>query len=448
MRSIEWTLRVLVGVIGLALTSIALGIFLSDGPTVSGGRACLYGVPILAVGLLGLWLTRVRRSRLILVSINGGTAVAALLGAELYLSVDRSSPQTVAVRSPQTIAAELRNAGTHAYPQVCPSMLADEPLAGPDGSVLLPLGGLSNNLLISLDGREVVTRHSDERGFNNPEGQWPTGGVEILAVGDSFTFGADVPFGHSFVDLMRAKAGITVNLGCGGNGPLSELAALVEYGPMLRPQIVIWAYYEGNDLIKDLGRELRSPVLMRYLEGDFSQKLANRQGEVDSVLMNFIEPLLAKLGEAATTEIARSPTAFSDIVRLTQLRTSMRLTCGFDRRRFQLVCDFDDALFARFSDILETAAKRVEAWNGRLVFVYLPGAARYASWIANVDADGSRNAVLRVVDELEIEHVDIHEKFLQHANTRSLFAGHYSKEGNALVADAILAKLQSKRLLE
>ena len=31
MRSIEWTLRVLVGVIGLALTSIALGIFLSDG---------------------------------------------------------------------------------------------------------------------------------------------------------------------------------------------------------------------------------------------------------------------------------------------------------------------------------------------------------------------------------------------------------------------------------
>jgi len=39
------------------------------------------------------------------------------------------------------------------------------------------------------------------------------------------------------------------------NGPLAELASLVEYGPLIKPKTVIWLYYEGNDPT-DLGREL------------------------------------------------------------------------------------------------------------------------------------------------------------------------------------------------
>jgi hypothetical protein len=323
-------------------------------------------------------------------------------------------------------------------------MLSDTPLAGSDGSPLLPLGGLSDNLLISLDDDKIVTRYSDEHGFNNPEGQWHTGNVEVMAVGDSFTFGADVPFGHSFMDLVRTKAGSTVNLGCGGNGPLSELAALVEYGPLLRPKTVVWVYYEGNDLTKDLRRELRSPVLARYLEEDFTQQLANRQGEINAALTNFLEPRLAKIGETATTPNVRSAVALPDILRLTQLRTTVGLTCGFDRHRFQLVCDFDDAALARFSQILDTAAKLIGTWHGRFVFVYLPGADRYTNWFANVDADGARNAVLRVVEELGIERVDIHTAFLRHADPRALFAGHFNKEGNRLVAGTILTRLRSE----
>ena len=60
-----------------------------------------------------------------------------------------------------------------------------------------------------------------------------------MAVRDSFTYGADVPFGYSFVDLVRTKVGTTVNLGRVGNGPLRELATLIEYGPLLRPKTVV-----------------------------------------------------------------------------------------------------------------------------------------------------------------------------------------------------------------
>ena len=213
-----------------------------------------------------------------------------------------------------------------AYLHVCPSMLARSTLTGEDGSPFLPLGGLSNNLLIALDGSDVVT-----------------------------------------------------------------------------------------------------------------QRLASRQDEIDSSLELFVSNLLATKEQPARTA---TPVNFRDFLLLTQFRTALGLTCGFDRRRFQLVCDFDDELLAQFASILDTAAKRVKEWDGRVGFVYLPGAERYSSWIANIDADGSRSAVLRVVDELALDRVDVHEVFLRHAAPETLFHGHYTEEGYAMVADAILTRLR------
>ena len=37
-----------------------------------------------------------------------------------------------------------------------------------------------------------------------------------------------------------------------------------EYVPALKPPIVLWSYFEGNDL-EDLGKEKHSPLLMSYL---------------------------------------------------------------------------------------------------------------------------------------------------------------------------------------
>ena len=274
-----------------------------------------------------------------------------------------------------TQAAELRNKGERAYPHVCPSMLTGTTLAGADGLPLLPLGGLSDNLLFTLDGSDVLMRRSDKYGFNNPTDHWGRAGVEVMAVGDSFTFGADVPFGRSFMDLLRNEVGPTVNFGCGGNGPLSELAALIEYGIILRPKTLIWAYFEDNDLTKDIRRELRSPILKKYLEAEFTQRLASRQSEINSTLELFVSNLLSK-----RTEPERTATLINlrDALLWTQLRTALGLTCGFDRRQFQLDCDFDDELLGRFSSILDVAAKRTAEWDGRLVFVYLPGSKRYS----------------------------------------------------------------------
>ncbi len=443
MRVVERMLRVFVGVVGLALTIVAIGIILSDGPTVTFGRIWLYGAPVLAVGLFGLLLTLVRLRHIVFGLINGLAVLAAVYGVEFYLSVPSKTPlpSAIAAQSLRTFAAKLRNSGARAYPHVCPSALSVTTLAAADGSPLLPLGGLSDNLLVALDGVDVVTRRSDQYGFNNPKDQWSTSGIDVVAVGDSFTFGADVPFGKSFMDLLRQDVGVAVNLGCGGNGPLSELASLIEYGSILQPKTLIWVYFEGNDLTKDLQRELSSPILRQYLDGKFAQRLMSRQNEIDASLELFVSTQLAKNIQPEKTT---SSPMLREVLLLTQIRTTLGLTCGFDRRRFRLSCDFHDELLNQFGKILETAAKRVKGWDGRLVFVYLPGAKRYSSRVANIDADGSRSAVLRLVEKLSIDRLDIHEVFLRHSDPRTLFNGHFNDEGYALVADAILARLRDE----
>ena len=437
-------LRILFGMLGVVLVIVAAGIFFSNSPTASTGRLWLYGTPVLTCGFCALLLMRARFPLLLLALINGLAVATALAGVELYLL----TTQTVPLRadnltfSLKTMTNALRNSGVRAFPHVCPSMLTDESLLGVDGKPLLPLAGLSNNLLVMLDGGEMVTRYSDEHGFNNPKGQWSANNNLVMAVGDSFTFGADVPFGYSFIDLVRKQIGSVVNLGCGGNGPLSELAALTEYGPVLKPKTIIWAFFEGNDLTKDLKRELTSPILKRYLKTGYSQRLANRQVEIDTSLISFLDPLIKKDEQSDKRKFSHSAKGLGELLLLNRLRSKIGLTCGFDRRRFRLACDFSDDTIKQFARILELAAERVAKWDARLIFVYLPSAKRYSSWVANIDADAARTAVLSVVDGLEIDRIDMHAIFFQHSDPKTLFDGHYSEEGYALVAEKILERLQ------
>ena len=62
-----------------------------------------------------------------------------------------------------------------------------------------------------------------------------------------------------------------------------ELATLEEYLQPLHPKIVLWFYYEGNDLI-DLQKERKNKLLMRYLNGNFSQNLIALQSEIDRAI--------------------------------------------------------------------------------------------------------------------------------------------------------------------
>lgn len=86
---------------------------------------------------------------------------------------------------------------------------------------------------------------SDRRGYRNPEA---TDVTDILAIGDSMTFGYTVTEKNSWPSVIRNKSNIDIyNAGVGGYGPCEYLEVTKEL-THLNPTLVVVALYLGNDM--------------------------------------------------------------------------------------------------------------------------------------------------------------------------------------------------------
>lgn len=84
-------------------------------------------------------------------------------------------------------------------------------------------------------------------GLRGPE---PTDGPEArwLAMGDSFTFAAQVPEEQSFVGLLAASLGVQLfNAGSDGYGTRHALARFRQLEGVLAPEVVVLVFFTGND---------------------------------------------------------------------------------------------------------------------------------------------------------------------------------------------------------
>ena len=359
-------------------------------------------------------------------------------------------------RSKLEVIDDLRRQGVDAFPNVFPRSLLEEQEDGSlrsavrmDGVEILPLAGISNKVTVLCNETGAYTMYySDEHGFHNPAGIWSLDRLDIAAVGDSFAHGACVTPDENFITLIRMRYPATLNLSMSGNGPLLELASLKEYLPRFRPKVVLWFYFEGNDL-GELTRKIKSPLLKSYLQGDFNQGLRARQEEIDEALVEYVEKeriLEIQRQKTAGQKTWRDILAVEEILKLSALREKFGLVYGdaLSNRETPSTVDAVNTL----GEILSQAKASVEAWNGQLYVVYLPEWDRYARpEFANKD----RERVLRLLETLNIPVIDLHPAFQAQADPLSLFPfrrfGHYNKEGNRLVADTILRSVSVKRPL-
>ena len=214
---------------------------------------------------------------------------AAKLGKRFGIEID--------ARDGLEVVNDLRKRAVDAVPIVTASN--DLFVTQPDGSIksavnihgteVIPFSGISNKVTVLCnENGYYVTYESDKHGFHNPRGMWESGRIDVAALGDSFAQGYCVPPEKSFVGMIRHGYPATLNLGMAGNGPLLMLATLKEYLPSYRPKVVLWFYFEGNDLT-DLQSEKKSGILMRYLKGDFNQGLLARQTDIDQALLDYID---------------------------------------------------------------------------------------------------------------------------------------------------------------
>jgi hypothetical protein len=292
---------------------------------------------------------------------------------------------------------------------------------------LIPMAPPSNaaHVMCNESGPHIFYT-TDEHGFANPPGVWKQD-VPLVTIGDSFTQGLCVEPKDHWVNLLRPRIPGVVNLGVRNTGSLSQLATLREYGPYLRPKLVLWAVFD-NDM-EDLGIELRYPGMKRYLDDpEYSQHLIDRQEAVDRIGRYAVKASAANAEEVARTE------KFSSILRLRQLRARLIQT---SLRPPGLETDF-----AALKNVLSSAKKTVAAWGGTIRVVYLPGYYQFAGRVAEYSA--MRQRVLQLAQEQGFPVTDVHEKLAAHPNPVSLFFypnSHYTEEGNKLVSDRILTDL-------
>jgi len=361
---------------------------------------------------------------------------------------------SIDVRSAREMLDEFRSRGHEAVPILTPSNHLFIPQ--PDGSIrsavtidgdeVMPLAGVSRRLtLLCNEGGQWVDYRSDRWGFNNPDRVWDSGPPDIVALGDSFTQGYCVEADKNFVALIRDHDGATINLGIAGDGPLLMLATLAEFAAVRAPKIVLWFYYEGNDLV-DLQIERKSALLSRYLTAGFSQPRLATQTEIDRGILAEI-PRLEKTERENNERRGRNAIrhSLSTFAVLGSLRDRLGLVEGSEPSAAEAARDFDTANMAVFQEVLRQAKTHVDGWQGQLYFVYLPEWTRYTSYSSWGKA--KRDETLRLVRSLGIPVIDIDPVFEAHGDPLSLFpfrmVGHYNETGHRLVADAVLRRLAS-----
>ncbi|MDO8281055.1 MAG: hypothetical protein Q7U10_00270 [Thermodesulfovibrionia bacterium] len=295
-----------------------------------------------------------------------------------------------------------------------------------EGNVILPLAGISRKTIVHCnESGDYAIFESDEYGFNNPAGSHESS-PDILLVGDSFTLGACVNPDKDTAGILRSKGHSVVNLGVGGTGPLFALAVLREYANDLRPPLVFWLYFEGNDIL-DLIKESKDSFLIKYLNPDFTQSLKNKQNEIDEFISNYILRYLNGVGPQKIKPF------YKKVVELSHLRKHMKILLNLSEEP-PPPSDF----------LLQVAQKmklEVESWGGKMTVVYLPAIARYRNGNPDSGELFHRDKVLLVFDSLDLPVIDLHPIFMKQDDPTALFplgiGPHYSEDGYFLVGEAI-----------
>jgi len=328
---------------------------------------------------------------------------------------------------------------------------------------LLALGGASmvTTVLCNENGPYAMY-DADEHGFNNPRGLWDVGRPQIALLGDSLVQGACVQPDQTIAAHMRRRVPGTLSIGYGGNGPLASLAALREYVEPLRPPIVLWFHDEGND-VSDLNQEKRNPRLMAYLQSSTTQHLLDRQDQIDGEARELMTT--DALEEARwREERIRHPRVPADAA------WKQRLTLGYLQSQWGPECPWIPVVqFLKLSDlreqlrtaidglkpdpakqldepllrqVLAKARDEVSEWGGQLYVVYLPEWERYR-WLGH--GNMWRDPVLRLVLDLRIPLIDMHQRFQATGDPLQFFplrmTGHYTPSGYRLVAEAVLDRV-------
>lgn len=325
--------------------------------------------------------------------------------------------------------------GENVVPSVFPSAFIKYNYLSNDN--LFPLAGVSNTTTVFCkEGPEYSIYKSDRYGFNNPDFVWNDNMVSWLLVGDSFVQGSCVDQDKNFASQFRLMTSQnSISLGMADNGPLLELATFKEYGISKKLDRVLWFYFERNDL-EDLKNEKSNAILLKYLSDFFSQKLSEKQDQINKILDEFI--IFAenkyKKNKSDVVNISKF-LQFQKIIRLQIVRDKMALDRGLN---FGI-----DPMFLQILNIVNNLVNKKGA---ELYFIYLPDKERYEPNSFKNEEYLNKARIIELVESLNIPIIDVDKGFFRkQSDPLNFFAyriyGHYNDKGYNQVSKYIINQI-------
>jgi len=325
------------------------------------------------------------------------------------------------VRSVEEVYEDLKKIDKTATVKVNPSNYLNY-----SNNDIFPLSGISKSKTVyQNENGYYMIYDSDRYGFNNPDDQWDNNEIEYLLIGDSFVHGAAVNRPDDIASVLRFLSGKkAISLGYSANGPLIELASLVEYfgeNNSLTARNVLW-FFTDND-IQGLIYELENELLKRYLHDEnFKQNLLNKQDEVDSIAQ-------------ATINKVKSDKVKFNIIRNLKLYNIRDLIFNLNKQNKQdnlLIPEELHQIFLRVKNISNLK-------QSNLFFIYIPDPRLYFD---NNYSYYIRENIKKIIENLNIPIIDIHELLsLKETNIKKLYPfeqfGHYNPDGYNKVASEI-----------
>jgi hypothetical protein len=341
-------------------------------------------------------------------------------------------------RTKAKLIRDSRDQGIHMAPDIPPHTFIKSNGLSYNLDRVFPLAGIANRptAYCNVYGERLVYQ-SDQYGFRNPNSIYLEEKIDVLIVGDSFSAGHCEK--NDIGTLLRKKRLNTLNIAYGGNGPLIELAALREYGVGTKADVLLWIYFEGNDL-KNLRQESDSSLLMNYLDPNFSQSLRSKQAAIDQILNQHADKQL-------NIQLKKESSKFDikNLIQLKGLRFNIRRLKLRATRTFYPIEGFD-AYLPLMSRVLDRAKKDVNAWGGEIVFVYLPQRERYGGPVNELRLYTYKSQILDIVGKLDIAVINFGDILDTSVDPRSYFPygikGHYNQKGYDRLAEQIDARLK------
>jgi len=458
----------------LALLAVAAVHVLSAG--VAARSLFFVGAAVVTAAVL-VWLARRARDWCWAVMISGTALYVAAYAAQIYILEFRQELYSVTRsdtdwdnRTRDEVIADLADQGIVARPEIIFTQYRGKAGLLLDGQRVLHLGTFPDTTIVQCNetGQWSIFK-SDRYGFRNPPAVWNSRADALLA-GDSYISGACVSDQNTLRDLLVPNVGEVVSVGAAGYGPLAVLATIREFAARLEPRAVIWFFNAEND-VRDLDRELRNSILVRYLkQANFRQPVLGATEKINTVLVSDYENWLAERQRAnnrntlfalyhhfvsckrrdAPRDCATYRLRVEFLIwklKLAVLRdfidwhwVSLRVTIP-EKESFSI----HPEKLAVLEEIFVEVATMASRMNTRLLFVYHPPRLstlfRVPDNIAQPVLDAARRQGFNVLD--------LGDALNEHSDPKILYAGHFNSTGYrfaaAKIGQALTPLMKSER---